>query len=70
MILVYKCHNCGSCFTVSEKAVEEISKLFGLDARLHDLGYCNNLHIPSGWEVVREKAKCCDHPRLGLERYE
>lgn len=70
MILVYKCRNCRKCFTVTEEAAKCINKLFGLDAQLHDLGYCKNLHIPSGAEVVREIAKCCDNPMLGIERYE
>ena len=69
MTLVYKCILCGKCFTVPPEAEKKIKKLFGLEAQLHDLGYCIDLHIPSGWEVVRELAKCCKDPVLSIEHY-
>lgn len=69
MTLVYKCRNCGKCFTITKEATKCITKLFGLNAQLHDLGYCIDLHIPSGWEVVRELAKCCKDPVLGIKYY-
>lgn len=59
------CRNCGKAFYIYGRAGDYLGKL--LDARviLKHYGYYTE-NIPSPYEIIQDRAKCCDNPDLSV----
>jgi len=68
MTMEFECSGCGRHFYIYGSVEKAFNDRFDVNLFLRSKGY--KVELPSTWETIQNRARCCNNPNIHIVKWE